>query len=351
MRVGAAACPAAGAGAGRTDSHRASPSSLPSPPPPPVAGLRLLGTPLQEQGGEERNRGAARRLRGSSALRSRPALRGSAARAVRQAGCAVPPAGLPGPPPPPPDIGWKVEQRGGDGRCGSIAARVAARPHAGSRDAGAAPSLFSVAPPSGQASPAHPRWPEGTGDTGQPLSNNHTIIRAPRASRCAPHSVGSGSCPRGCPRCGVPKAPKGPPRPPPGSAVPRGAAGLGFAPGAAPGALCELPKVSSCRQGNLFGRAVKKKKKAAHMHSSRHSPAHRFPAPGRDARVSAAHLPQPETDLFFIFQGPEHREPAGHLSISPRRGALGDATKISRAGSRLCPRAGAERARFPTQRL
>lgn len=129
------------------------------------------------------------------------------------------------------------------------------------------PSLFSVAPPSGQASPAHPRWPEGTGDTGQPLSNNPTTIRAPRASRCAPHSVGSGSCPRGCPRCGVPKAPKGPPRGPaatPGLCCPPGCRGFGVCSGRCSRCTLRggtLPKVSSCRQGNLFGRAVKKKKK------------------------------------------------------------------------------------------
>lgn len=91
------------------------------------------------------------------APRSRPALRGSAVRAVRQAGRAVPPPGLPGPPPPPPDIGWKVEQRGGDGRCGSIAARAAARPHAVSGTAGpipAAPRRRRVA-----AGPRRPRVP------------------------------------------------------------------------------------------------------------------------------------------------------------------------------------------------
>lgn len=209
------------------------------------------------------------------------------------------------------------------------------------------PPFFPWPPPPAKPAPRTPGGQRGRGTPDSPSPITTPSYAHPEPPRVPPTRLAEprswGLSPRVSPVWG-PQSTQGTPAGTRSSAVPRGAAGLGFAPGAAPGALCELPKVSSCRQGNLFGRAVKKKKKAAHMHSSRHSPAHRFPAPGRDARVSAAHLPQPETDLFFIFQGPEHREPAGHLSISPRRGALGDATKISRAGSRLCPRAGAERA-------
>ncbi|XP_063269951.1 serine/arginine repetitive matrix protein 3-like [Prinia subflava] len=74
----------------------------------------------------------AERLRGR---RGPGRLFGAARRGRRQAGARCH-RRVPGPPPP--DIGWKLEQRGGDGRCRSIAARAA--PH------GAAPARHRTAP-------------------------------------------------------------------------------------------------------------------------------------------------------------------------------------------------------------
>lgn len=99
---------------------------------------------------------------------------GQRGRAARQAG-AVPPAGLPGPPPPPPDIGWKVEQRGGDGRCGSIAARAAPR-HGTRHPAPRFPPLRPTSPstlpaPPSRSSPVSPLGiaPEPAGGSPGPV--------------------------------------------------------------------------------------------------------------------------------------------------------------------------------------
>lgn len=169
------------------------------------------------------------------------------------------------------------------------------------------PGRRSRPPPSLRVSPpAHPTV-RGTPDSPSPTTPPHARtpslpVRPPLGWRSpAPGVVPAGVSGVGSPE--PPRDPRGDPRPAPGSAVPRGAEGLGFAPGAAPGALCEggrCPKFPPAGRETFLGVL---EKKAAHMHSSRHSPAHRFPAPGRDARVSAAHLPQPETDIFF-FSGP-----------------------------------------------
>lgn len=161
------------------------------------------------------------------------------------------------------------------------------------------PPFLRVSPP------AHPTV-RGTPDSPSPTTPPHARtpslpVRPPLGWRSpAPGVVPAGVSGVGSPE--PPRDPRGDPRPAPGSAVPRGAEGLGFAPGAAPGALCEggrCPKFPPAGRETFLGVL---EKKAAHMHSSRHSPAHRFPAPGRDARVSAAYLPQPETDIFFFFR-------------------------------------------------
>lgn len=161
--------------------------------------------------------------------------------------------------------------------------------------------------------PSQPRAPPvARGDGGHrtaPLQQPHHHTRTPSLPVCPPlgwRSPAPGVCPRGCPRCGVPKAPKGPPRGPaasPGLCCPPGCRGFGVCSGRCSRCTLRegtLPKVSSCRQGNLFGRAVKKKKKSSAHAQQPAQPCSPLPSAGKGCACLRS-PPSPARDRFIYF--------------------------------------------------